>query len=182
MQIALIGVLTWVALTSGNAPLEQTADCRFSISHAAEPAAIIGVADATVPAFIMRQPDSPLAIMAADLSGVSMTAAPGAFTRSGRHVVDVKNVSTSVITQARILVKTGVSSGSGVGSGAKLSRPLQPGEQTRIEWRSGNGRGSDRAGREVFVMVLIEEVQTPGCTFKPSQSWPTRNIAESVDR
>ena len=165
-----IVVLSLAAMVGGSD--HRTSTCAFTISHAGAPAQVLGSNEATSRASVMTQRDSPLAIVAADLSGVALTAGSGSFERSGRHVLDVKNVSDKVITKARVTVMVGFGPGSGVGSGFKLQRPLAPGEQTRLEWKSGLGRGSEATSEGVSVVALVEEVQISGCLYRPSQTWP----------
>lgn len=152
----------------------RTTTCTFAVSQVVGPTRVMGTNEAAARGSVMAQPDSPLAILAADLSGLSMTASTGSFERSGRHVLDVKNVSDKVITAAKVVVMVGFGRSSGVGSGFKLPVPLAPGEQTRLEWNSGTGRGSEATTDDVSVVALVEEVQVAGCLYLPSQSWPGR--------
>ena len=163
------------AATAGAAPSPAgSGGCDFSVVSQAGRAEVIGGNEAAGRASVMVQRDSPLAILRADLTGVVMTAAEGAFTRSGRHVLEVKNVSDKIITNARLSVRVGFGPAGGVGSGVKLGRSLQPGEQARIEWTSGTGRGTHGSGEQPAVVALVEEVQFAGCTYHPSEAWPTR--------
>ena len=150
---------------------EPTSGCTFAISPPISAAVVAGDNDAARRASVMAQPDSPLRILGVDLSGLVLNAGYESFTRHGRHVMDVQNVSDEVISEARVMVKVGFSSGSGVGSGTKLRRSLKPGERARIEWSAGTGRGTDNTDREAFVVALVEEVQTADCTYRPSQAW-----------
>jgi hypothetical protein len=121
---------------------------------------------------IMVQPDSPLPILRVDLSGPVLSTAAGSFERSGQHVVDVKNVSDRVLTDAEVSVHVGSSYASGISSGVKLGRSLRPGERTRLSWKSGAGRGQGETDDPVSVTVMVGVVKSAGCTYKPSQSWP----------
>lgn len=151
----------------------RTSACTFVISAQNGEPEIAGDNEAARRAWVMTQPDSPLAILRVDLSDVALYAGDGYYSRSGRHVVDVKNISDKVITEAQVMVRVAFSVASGGGSGMKLGRPLQPGEQARIEWKSGSGRGSHGTEREVSVVALVREVQTAACTYRPSQAWPS---------
>lgn len=144
----------------------------FSISQVSSRAQVIGINESADRASVMTQPDSPLAILSADFGSLIVNAGIGWFERSGRHVLDVKNVSDKVITRARVVVMVGFGPRSGVGSGFKLDRPLAPGEQTRLEWKSGSGRGSEDTDEDVSVVALVDEVQMPECVYRPSQAWP----------
>src|SRR5690606_34601667 len=143
--------------------------------HAPE---VVGNNDAANRALVMTQPDSPLRILRVDLSGIDVKGGPGWFTRSGRHAIDVLNVSEQVIVEASVSVHVGFSSKGGIRSGMKLRRSLKPGEHARIEWSSGSGRGSIGSDAEPLVIVLVEEVETADCTYRPSQAWPDPRVPQ----
>ena len=170
MQVVVIAVW-WSVIAACAAPPQQGSGCRYSLVQAHPVAEVAGKSEAAARASVAVQPDSPLAIVRVDLSDVALTAGAGSFTRSGRHIVDVRNVSDTVITGARVWVMVGFDPRSGVGSGARLRRSLQPGEQARLEWRSGSGRGTDGAGRDVSVVALVHEVHIGGCTYRPASAW-----------
>jgi hypothetical protein len=153
--------------------------CTFTLSGESPPELITGSGTAGR-AWIMAQPDSPLAIRRVDLTGLKVIGVTGSFTRSGRHVVEVKNVSDAVITDARVSVYVGFSPGSGIASGTRVGRALQPGEHIVLDWKSGSGRGSVGADDETSVVARVTEVTTPGCTYRPSQSWPSRAAPRST--
>jgi hypothetical protein len=71
--------------------------CDFVLSTEPQTVQIVGSPEVTMRTSIMRQPDSPLAILAVDLSSMQLTAAPGTFSRSGRAAVVVKNVSDRIL-------------------------------------------------------------------------------------
>src|SRR5688572_6862019 len=87
--------------------------CGFAVSTEPQTAQIGGSPEMTTRTSVMRQPDSPLAILAVDLSSMQVTAAPGWFSRSGRAAVVVKNVSDRTLNAARVAVFTGFGSHSG---------------------------------------------------------------------
>jgi hypothetical protein len=174
--VATLGTVT----ANRTAAQEPASTCTFDISPAVTAPEIVGDNEAARRASVMAQPDSPLRILRVDLSGVDVKAGPGWFTRHGRHVLDVQNVSGQMIVEARVRVHVGFSSKGGVGSGHKLGRSLKPGEHARIEWSGGPGRGSIGSDAEVSVVALVEEVETADCTYRPSQAWPSRPAAQSV--
>lgn len=176
MRATIVAMSLAVAAGAVNARQTATGDlasgCTFAISPAANTPRVVGENEAARRAWVMAQPDSPLRILRVDLSGLDVNAGPGWFTRSGRHVMDVQNVSDKAIVGAQVMVKVGFSPGSGIGHGHKLERPLGPGEVARIEFTSGNGRGSQSTDREVSVVALVQEVETADCTYRPSEAWP----------
>jgi hypothetical protein len=171
---SMLCVATLGTGTTGRTAAQQpAAGCTFEIASAVHAPEVVGDNEAANRTLVMTQPDSPLRIIRVDLSGTDVKAGAGWFTRSGRHVMDVQNVSAQVIVDARVMVHVGFSSKGGVGSGMKLRRSLKSGEHARIEWNGGPGRGSIGSGAEVMIVALVEEVETPDCTYRPSQAWPT---------
>ena len=164
---ATLGVTT----VGRTAATEPASGCTFDIAPAVYAPEVVGDNEAARRASVMTQPDSPLRILRVDLSGVDVKAGAGWFTRSGRHAIDVQNVSEQVISDARVTVKVGFSSRSGVSSSIKLRRPLKPREHARIDWNGGPGRGNIGTGADVFAMALVEEVETADCSYRPSQTW-----------
>lgn len=148
--------------------------CAFTISRDAEAPQITGAPEVVSRTSVLHQPDSPLAIVAVDLSGMQLATAPGTYIRSGREAVVVKNVSDRILTDARVRVFVGFGPDSGGGIGSKLKQPLRPGEQVRLEW-SSNGQGNHPStSDELVVVASVQEVTTEGCVYRPSQSWPTQ--------
>jgi hypothetical protein len=83
-----------------------------------------------------------------------------------------RNVSNEVVSIARVMVHVGFGFQNGVGSGSHGRRPLQPGEETRIEWKPGPGRGrSPLMNADVSIVAFVDEVRTASCTYRPSQAW-----------
>jgi hypothetical protein len=129
----------------------------------------------------MDQPDSPVAITSLDVSGMQLTQTGGAFTRSGRHVAHIRNVSNRTIVEAEVVVYVGFGPRSGVGSGSKWRQPLQPGQSAKLEWVAGTGRGSIAGAERVSVVAVVEEVVIEGCIYRPSKRW-TAQMRDSQTR
>ena len=161
--------------TDQTLPASHTIEITFNLPADRPAPEIVGAPDAIARARVMTQPDSPLAIVRLDLSGINLVAGPGSFERTGRHAVDVRNVSNQVLTDAEVMVHVVIGEtggGSGVGSGRKTGRPLRSGEQIRIEWTPGTGRGSNATTDEVSIVAVVRQVRMAGCSYVPSQAWP----------
>jgi hypothetical protein len=166
MRTYIAAAALCAVMTSGEiGRANRSAGCSFSLSAEATAPEIVRGTDLPARASVMAQPDSPLAIVRVDFSGMKVTTGGGSFTRTGRHVVDVKNMSDQVLTGARVMVRVGFGASSGIGSGATLGRPLQPGEQARIEWKSGSGQGNSATTDELSIVAMVEEIKTAGCTY-----------------
>ncbi len=172
MIVAAVIVCT-VAVSGVRVGADSTSPCTFNLSADRPAPEIVGAPDVIARARVMTQPDSPLAIVRVDLSGVNLVAGPGSFEESGRYAVDVKNVSGQVLTDAQVSVHVVFGhGGSGVGSGFKVGRPVRPAEQARIEWKSGPGRGTHGTTEEVSVVAMVGWVTSAACKYMPSQAWP----------
>lgn len=168
LSVATLALNTW-ATEAGATSLAQ---CSFKIILDSRAPQIASVPDLGAPVAVMIQPDSPLAIENVDLHRVRLQKTGGWFERSGTVAVTVRNVSDHTIDGAEILLHTGWSATSGIGSGAKLDRPLRPGERNVITWITGTGRGSLPGGSDVSITLFVAGVTTSACYFKPSQAWP----------
>ena len=180
MRTTVGAVVLCAAFICGDQLFAGTAsDCSFRIAAQTLSPAIVGEQEVTGRARIMAQPDSPVAIVRLDLTHMGLTVGGGTFEARGRYVVDVINISDRALTDVLVNVWVGFARASGTGSGFRLGRTLQPGAKARIEWSSGVSRGtSDRSDDIVSIVGLAAEVKTAGCTYKPSQSWPSAAISE----
>lgn len=174
-RIEVGALMVCAVMASGGAGFaDSPSGCTFQIAPRTPSPEILAAPFMKERAMVMAQPDSPLAILSVDLTGLTLNVSGGSFDRSGQHAMDVKNVSDQVLTDAEVRVHVGSGPASGVGSGFKVGRPLHPGEQTRIEWKSGDGRGYSGTDDAVSVVAMVDLVKSAGCTYKPSQAWPTR--------
>jgi hypothetical protein len=168
-----------VGIPSGTTLPETDTVCTFSVSEKHPAADIVGAPDVVARTRVMTQPDSPLSIVRVDLSGYSLAAGPDWFEESGRVAFDVKNVSGEALADAVVWLRNtfdATGGGSGVGTGHKVKRALRPGEHTRVEWRSGPGRGAHPGAGEVAIVALVESVTAADCVYRPSQRWPVPTL------
>jgi hypothetical protein len=166
-------LMVGLALTAAGtgAGTDPVRPCSFQLSTA-PPAQIVAPEDIAQRAWVMLQPDSPIAVVRVDLGGLRLNGGPSSFQRSGHYVVDVTNVSDQIITEAEVMIHVGFGQGSGVGAGHKVPS-LNPGEQVRVEWKAGTGRGTTPMDAEPVIVTLVSSAKTRTCTYKPSQSWPS---------
>ena len=155
-----------------DAPLPSGAarSCHFAVARQSQPPEIHGPDEIVSRARVLVQPDSPVALLSVDLSPMTLTVSSAGFESSGGYSVLIKNVSDRVLTEVAIFVRIRGKNGH-IGSGTHWKTPLQPGETARVVARSGRGNGTAPDG-EVEVVTYVDSVETSGCVYKPSQSWP----------
>lgn len=156
---------------AGLSPQAVIPTCTFRVTAHPAPQ-VIAPAELTHRAWVMPQPDSPVAIAGVDLTGFKMTGGPGAFGRSGRYAIDVQNVSNEPTTDIEVVIWSGFYGRSGVGNGHRISTALAPGERKRFQWESGAGRGTSAQNEDATVVAYIDRVTLGGCTYQPSKTWP----------
>jgi len=175
MRIGLV-VLLLCGVSGTQESLAPTVEpCSFKMSPEQIRPQILAPPDVMDRIVVIPQPDSPLAILRADLTNMRLAIWPGSSDEQpAAYTLDVKNVGDQPILAADVSVFIG-RFGSGHGSGGKLGRPLAPGQQTRIAWRTGGGHGTGPASDEPAVTVFVEHIKTAPCDYRPSQRWLTRN-------
>jgi hypothetical protein len=151
-------------------PSRTTGSCHFAVSRQSQPPEVKGPEEIVSRARVLIQPDSPVALLSVDLSPMTLTVGSAWFERSGGYSALIKNVSDRVLTQVVIFVRIRGKNGH-IGSGAQWKTPLHPGETVRIVAHAGGGDGTAPDG-EVEVVTYVDSVETSGCVYKPSQSWP----------
>jgi len=151
----------------------QAGPCEFKASASpVAAAAISGPSEVTDKIRVIVQPDSPVAIAAADLTGTTLNVGPASFLWQGPYIVELVNTSDKVITDVKVaLFVRAAPSGGGVGAGLTAAGPIEPGQRVKLSGRSG--RGSGGAGTAGVTMDLfIESVRVGACEYRPSQRIP----------
>jgi hypothetical protein len=151
-------------------PSGAAGSCQFAVSRQSLPPEIHGPENIVSRARVLIQPDSPVALLSVDFSQMTLTVGGASFERSGGYSALIKNVSDRVLTQVEIVVRIRGKNGH-IGSGTHWKTPLAPGETARVVARTGRGNGTAPDG-EVEVVTYVDSVETSGCVYKPSQSWP----------
>ena len=119
---------------------------------------------------ILRQPDSPISVLAVDFSRARLTLAPGYFDWLGPYTLEIANASDRSLRDIRAVVHVRSENLSGVGSGVRLEQVLAPGARMLLAGM-GNGRGTFH-GEDVTIDVVVESVRWEGCEYRPSQTIP----------
>jgi hypothetical protein len=151
--------------------------CRFSVSRESTPPQILGAESIGVPIRILPQPDSPVAVIGADLRRMTLTVGSSSFEQhgTGTSTIDIRNISDRPLTRVDVAVQTRTNGG-GVGNIVTSRTPIEPGGTARLDLRMGQGMGTAQDGAAELVM-LVESVETSGCHYKPSQPWPRRILS-----
>jgi hypothetical protein len=131
----------------------------------------------------MAQPDSPVAIVRADVRGMMLVGARGNYSHWGNYSVDIQNVSDHVVRNVAVRIVVRKTDSSGVGSGMTFTTPLPPGAVATVKGRTGRGEitGPDDTGGPI-VYVLIASMDISGCTYEPAKNWPRSLQLDAVGR
>jgi hypothetical protein len=128
---------------------------------------------------VIAQPDSPVEIVSADLTGTRLVIEEGAIARSyvvqQRAVVEVRNRSDQPIERIDVGVTVGVCQGAGPRPRQSWTGSLLPGDTTRIQLGGGSGSGSGTAGSgmgPLLVWAWVERVDFSSCAYRPAQIVP----------
>jgi hypothetical protein len=160
---------TWIGGIAWE-PVDETTPCTFNVPASRPAPEIVGPSDLTQRVRVMTQPDSPIAIVRLDVTEVNLATGPGWFEKSGSYTIDIRNISTEMLTDASVILHFRIGEG-GAGSGRHARRPIRPGEQLRLDGKMGAGRGTGHSDREATITAVVDWVTTAGCKFKPSQTW-----------
>src|SRR2546425_1178289 len=138
---ALLAVVGLYGAFGSSAVSDASLDCQFAIVPEARAPQIRGPSDITSRAIVMHQPDSPVAVVGVDLTGMNLVAGSGFYEVSGRYSVTIKNISDRALQHVQVRVSIGSRMGA-VGGGVGSPRPLEPGATAHINFRSGRGGGT----------------------------------------
>jgi len=166
----MIAILPVAALAS---LVLQDRPCEFKTAAAPVAATTItGPSEVTDRVRVIVQPDSPVVIAAADLTGTSLNVGPASFLWQGPYVVELVNTSNQVVTDVKVAIFVRAApSGGGVGSGLTAAGPIEPGQRVKLSGKSGRGSGGAGAAG-VTMDLFIESVRVGACEYRPSQRIP----------
>jgi hypothetical protein len=158
------------------APLDQEAStCEFTLNEpSVKQAAVTGTDGIKVPLHVMHQPDSPVEILTVDLTGYTFDVSQGSdgiyrSSERGRCKVTVRNRSNLSIRGFETAVGY---------NGFVWTQPgaasFNPGQQMELAAACGGG-GSGHSKVPPSLVISVQRVEFPGCTYQPSMRFP-RNI------
>src|SRR5579871_3895777 len=171
-SLLVLAAISVVTFHPSPAIPENEPGCRFSLSPNSMAPKILRGDAIEVPVRVLPQPDSPVAIIEADLRQMSLTVASTGFEQhgTGTNAIALKNISDRVLTRVDVAVQTRTNEG-GAGDIVTSRTALEPGATAQLQLRIGGGSGTARDGVAELVL-LVESVEMSGCYYKPSQPWP----------
>ena len=166
--LAFAGLLAAVAQTPAPAPQQAPEPaCRFSVSAVTARPELVAPTGPVSRAYVLPQPDSPIAIVRADLSGITVNGGTGGFDAQGPYTLDVRNVSDRAVNRLEVRVHFRTRQG-WIAPGMSWTRAIEPGAVATLK---GSARGSGTApGGEIEVVVLVDSVELGDCLYKPAQA------------
>jgi hypothetical protein len=147
--------------------------CRSTIAPLQGEPTVLASTDLAPRVRIMPQPDSPVAIVRADLRRMTVSGSGPDFSSSGDFSVDVQNVSDRVIASVTVRVAIQRSDLTGVGSRTTLKTPLRPGDIATVKGHAGSSESrAPRDAGDPLVHVLVDAVDVGDCIYEPARVWP----------
>lgn len=152
-------------------PEQKSASCGFAVQgESAEPT--IKGPDELVPlVYVVEQPDSPIEVVAVDLTGMWLTIAHEQHTEHDCARYRVRNRSDRTIQKFEIMLMLSTTGGAGGGSATLSSSALSRGQAVDVESCGGGGNGSAQ-DNYVRLLVYVDKVDFEDCHYKPSLRIP----------
>jgi hypothetical protein len=171
MNSAGVGVAVVGLFVAAFSVVAQSRDvCDFLIIRERPTVKFAGSQEILSRIHLLKQPDSPVAVVTADFSEANLTLGGGWVTFAGPYRVDIVNVSDQVIDEVHVRVGVRSRHG-GFGGGVRWKSQLNPGMRTRLN--RGRGQGQGTAPDEVVeLMISIESVRFRGCEYRPATALP----------
>jgi hypothetical protein len=151
--------------------------CNFSLEGGADTAVKINSSTiVTSRLHIVKQPGSPVEIVAVDLNGLALAVSNDGYSYHSEALGRVEVLNRSDREVDHVLIGFQIGSCRQVGHIGSLARPrrlsLPPGGAARFEMPFGSGGGVTSASLPLEVFVWISSVELNGCTFRPSLAIP----------
>ena len=147
--------------------------CEFAIVHQVPGAAALrGPEEIVTRVRLLRQPDSPIVITAADFTGMRLDVASGRYNWEGPHSMEILNVSDRPVHDIHFgafIRWAGTSGGSDHGIGMwRYQQALAPGQHVTVARKGGGETGTSPRGDDVTVDLSVTSVTIGQCQFRPS--------------
>lgn len=147
--------------------------CGFSTRPAPASPEIVGPPEIVAASRVLLQPDSPLAVRRADLSGLRLYTGGGVLDADGPFSIDVENVSDRTVRDATISLRFWAGSAGG-GHGPKLRQPLAPGEVTRLLVPGGKHHATFDPADGVELVFVVDRADLDECVYYPAVARPRK--------
>lgn len=151
--------------------------CEFAIVHQVPgTAALEGPEEIVTRVRLLRQPDSPIVIAAADFTKMRLDVAPGRYNWEGPHNIEILNVSDRPVHDIHFgafIRWAGTAEGSNHGIGMWwYAQALAPGQHVTVARRGGGETGTSPRGDDVTVDVGVRSARIGQCQLRPSLALP----------
>lgn len=165
--------LTFLLLASnfGGAQQQNAADsCGFVVQGKETPPTIKGPDDIVPLVYVVEQPDSPLEVVSADLTGTWLSVANEQHTERDCATYNVHNRSDRPVQAFEIRLQISAFHGGG-GFGTRPTSPLAPGQVVEVKSCGSRGHGG-APGNHVKLLISVESVDFGDCFYRPSVRIP----------
>jgi hypothetical protein len=170
-----VAVAVVAAIPAGAQSPRTAAPCGFSLSGTAGTPRVTGPDDLVAWLTVVPQPDSPVDIIAVDLTKMAVSIEGSSYRedRGSEYSVSLRNRSDQPVSQVdgMVLFRVVGQRGDGAGgTGWSWKGTLMPGETVRTVSRSGGGSGRNAEG-DVTLSTTVDRVVFKDCVYEPSKSY-----------
>jgi hypothetical protein len=114
-SLLLVAAVSAFAFQPARAIPDVDPGCRFSVTRESTASQILGAESIGVPIRILQQPDSPVAIIGADLRQMTVTVGSSGFEQHGTgtstSTIEIRNISDRLLTRLGVAVQTRTNEG-----------------------------------------------------------------------
>jgi photosystem II stability/assembly factor-like uncharacterized protein len=164
-----------ILISGGHGDAQEPCVFQVEPSSARRPAQIVRRESTTLQVRILTQTDSPVDVVAIDLSGLILASSDNGYSyhSDGPLAVEVRNRSDRTLNYVSVSVLVGTCRL--VGGQGSLVRPrrlaLAPGAVAHLEIPLGGGGGVLSAPSDLEVFVWISSVEFGSCVYRPAMAF-----------
>ena len=179
MKMNLVILVLLLLVTSFSVGLarktqQKSTSCGFAVQGESVEPTIKGPDELVPLVYFVEQPDSPIEVVSADLTGMRLSISDEQVSEQFCAKYRVRNRSDRPILEFRIsfmLSTNSLSSGGGT-SGPFSSSPLSPGQAVDVQSCGGGVEGRSPKINDVHLLIYVDKVDFEDCHYKPSLRIP----------
>ena len=151
-------------------PQQRSNSCGFAVQGQLGQSTVNGPEDIVPLVYIVDQPDSPVEVLSAELTGTWLSVSHEQHTERYCAKYKIRNRSDRTVQKSEVMLMLSTTTGAG-GSSGTFSSPLAPGQADDVESCGTGGNGSAKDDY-VRLLVYVNKVDFEDCHYKPSLRIP----------
>ncbi len=152
-------------------PQQSSNSCGFAVQGEPAQRTVTGPDDIVPLVYVVEQPDSPIEVVSADLTGMWLSVSHEQHTERDCAKYRIRNRSDRTVQQFEIMLMLSTIAGAGGGMGTPSSSTVPPGQSVEIESCGIRGNGSAKDDY-LRLLVYVDKVNFEDCHYKPSLRIP----------